>query len=164
MKKINQFLILLIGFTLPLNSCSKDESDNEEGKVTLIGQWELSEFKVTENASNPLLPDAEIILSELIATNCKILEYDFRANGEVFSESTILYIGTDPENISCPSGVSDSFSGTWELNGDTLIFNDGQGTESEGARISLSKDRLIIYGEGLSAENLSGTEFVLTRK
>ncbi len=165
MKKSKSVLAFLTGIILLcLHGCSSDDATENSEALTLVGQWELSAFKVSDTVSAPQLLVSEAIIGTLIEADCKILSYDFRANGEVFAESTILYISTDPDNIACPTGPSNSFQGTWELEGDILTFDDGQGSPSEGARIRLSQNELIIYGEGLSVENRSGTEFILSRK
>ncbi|QCW98828.1 hypothetical protein FGM00_01340 [Aggregatimonas sangjinii] len=144
-------------------SCTADDNLSiDEGD--LRGVWELAEFKVFDDATNTALPNAEFILSELLAIDCKILQYNFRADGTLITESTIHYIHTDPEIIACPSGVSTTFTGSWELNGSKLTLGDDASGSSDTIDILLAKNTLKIAGEELDPETLAGSEFVLRRR
>jgi len=113
-------------------SCSTDgEADNSEDSMAmedddnLVGLWVLTELRIDESVDNDDLDFASGILDFLVATECDLITFDFKADGTVDSESKANYIevgiGTGGLEIPCPE-QSDIETTLWSLDGDQLTF------------------------------------------
>ncbi len=156
--------------SIMLISCSTDQENETESTVetsSLIGLWSFSELDTDGATGNVELSND--ILTVLVAGGCDILTYDFKSDMTVTASvrdytetgNSVNDSGTGLL-IECPSDVVTTTS-VWALDGDQLSFINSDG-EIETITIELDGDVLIIPGEVINEDNLSGTDAIFTKQ
>ncbi len=155
------FLSLLFVAMLGV-SCSSDK-DNAMGEASLEGTWDVAELKVSDSNNQDLL-FAKGIFDALIAQDCDLLALTFNADGTLITRSGVSNIEIDfnATSIPCPTSFEEE-EATWSLEGDQLTITDAIGM-SETATIELNNSTLIVAGEDIEAESLTGTEIVFKKR
>lgn len=155
------FLSLLFVAMLGV-SCSSDK-DNAMGEASLEGTWDVAELKVSDSNNQDLL-FAKGIFDALIAQDCDLLALTFNADGTLITRSGVSNIEIDfnATSIPCPTSFEEE-EATWSLEGDQLTITDATGM-SETATIELNNSTLIVAGEDIEAESLTGTEIVFKKR
>ncbi len=155
------FLSLLFVAMLGV-SCSSDK-DNAIGEASLEGTWDVAELKVSDSNNQDLL-FAKGIFDALIAQDCDLLALTFNADGTLITRSGVSNIEIDfnATSIPCPTSFEEE-EATWSLEGDRLTITDATGI-SETATIELNNSTLIVAGEDIEAESLTGTEIVFKKR
>ncbi len=149
--------VALLGF-----SCSSDK-DNSMGTASIEGTWDVAELKVNDSSNQDLL-FAKGIFDVLIAQDCELLALTFKADGTLITRSGVSDIAIDfnSTSIPCPTSFEEE-DATWSLEGDQLTITDATGM-AETATIQLSSSSLIVAGEDIEAESLTGTDIVFKKR
>lgn len=143
-------------------SCSSDK-DNAMGTTSIEGTWDVAELKV-DDLSNQDLLFAKGIFDVLIAQDCELLALTFKADGTLVTRSGVSDIALDfnATSIPCPASFEEE-DATWSLEGDQLTITDATGL-AETVTIQLSNSTLIVAGEDIEGETLTGTEIVFKKR
>ncbi len=169
MKKIS---LLLLGLFVVFSCSSDDSSDNEsenntEGTNDLVGTWNMTDVRFTENLLDPTLNLADEIVDFLAEENCYLASFTFNADGTLTSSNSVNYIVPDATptglSVDCPT-ESDTDSGTWSLEGNQLTLTD-ENDVSETLTIQFEgNSTLVISGDDIDENNFAGAEAVFTRE
>ena len=159
---IKRSLLSLVFVALLGISCSSDK-DNVMGSSSIEGTWDVAELKVTDSGNQDLL-FAKGIFDVLIAQDCDLLALTFNADGTLVTRSGVSNIEIDfnATSIPCPASFEEE-EATWSLEGDQLTITDASGV-AETATIELRSSTLIVAGEDIEAESLTGTEIVFKKR
>ncbi|MEB8328732.1 lipocalin family protein [Flavobacteriaceae bacterium KMM 6897] len=154
---ISLVIVALLGF-----SCSSDK-DNVMGTSSIEGTWDVAELKVNDSNNQDLL-FAKGIFDVLIAQDCDLLVLTFKADGTLITRSGVndIEIDFNATSIPCPASFEEE-DATWSLDGDQLTITDATGL-AETATIQLNSSSLIVAGEDIEAESLTGTEIIFKRR
>ena len=150
-------IVALLGF-----SCSSDK-ENPMGTASIEGTWDVAELKVDDSNNQDLL-FAKVIFDSLLLQDCELLALTFKADGTLITRSGVSNIEIDfnATSIPCPSSFEEE-DATWSLEGDQLTITDATGM-AETATIQLTSSSLIVAGEDIEAESLTGTEIVFKKR
>ncbi|MEJ1222717.1 lipocalin family protein [Sediminicola sp. 1XM1-17] len=133
------------------------------GEASLEGTWDVAELKVSDSNNQDLL-FAKGIFDVLIAQDCDLLALTFNADGTLVTRSGVndIQIDFSATSVPCPVNFQEE-EATWSLEGDQLTITDATGM-SETATIELRNSTLIVAGEDIEAESLTGTEIVFKKR
>ncbi|MFT5941627.1 MAG: hypothetical protein ACI9AV_002044 [Sediminicola sp.] len=143
-------------------SCSSDK-DNGMGTTSIEGTWDVAELKV-DDSNNAELTFAKLIFDSLIAQDCELLVLTFNADGTLITRSGVsaIEINVNSTSIPCPTAFEEE-EATWSLEGDQLTITDATGL-AETVTVNLKSSTLIIAGEDIEGETLTGTEIVFKKR
>lgn len=166
--KLNKLIV--ISCAILAFSCSTDNEngmDEEQMEVSaLIGTWNMTDVRFTEDPNNTELNLADEIVDVLVAEDCILVSFTFNEDGSAVAENSVQFleinVGPTGLDVPCPTETTTD-STQWSLEGDQLTFINEDLVE-ETITIQLDGDTLIIAGEEIDSDNFSEGEAVFTRQ
>lgn len=154
---MNKTILVLLGCTLALVSCSsdKDESNEENISNNIVGTWDATELRINDDTASDDALFASGILEVLSREDCYIISLQFNEDLTAVATNAVNYIvpGADQTGIVVPCPTqSDSESSTYTYDGSVVTFLDGNGQEVE-VQVSIQGSIMTVNAADLEILN-----------
>lgn len=148
MKK-NFFTLLFVAVLI--SSCSSDDGD-DSGNNSIVGTWDAVELDFGESFDwNGDGTSSSNLMDEI---ECFAATATFTAEGDYSSATTGINFNADETGFTYSCGGAVTTSGTYSVDGDTLIVTDDEDGETGESTFDISGQTLTVTGyvEALEGE------------
>ncbi|MFD2100768.1 lipocalin family protein [Flagellimonas iocasae] len=134
-------IYLLLFATVLISSCSSDDGGSDGSSI--VGTWDAVEFNTAVGAD--FNQDGTASQNLMDEVDCFASTVTFTAEGGYSTATTGIYFEASEESFSITCDGVETTSGTYELNGNTLVTIDENGEVV--ATVTVTKDRLVVEGD-----------------
>lgn len=154
MKK-NIFTLLVVAILFA--SCSSDNGD-DSGNNSIVGTWDAIELNAGESFDwNGDGTSSSNLMDEI---ECFAATATFTAEGDYSSATTEVNFNADETGFTFSCGGPVTSSGTYSVDGDTLIITDDEDGETGESTFNISGQTLTVTGFVESVEGEATLVFV----
>ncbi|MEM0932374.1 MAG: hypothetical protein AAGJ12_07900 [Bacteroidota bacterium] len=161
---MKHFALPLLLLTILLNACSSNDDDVQD-ESDILGTYRLTGFNLDTDETTPELQLITVVYESLLANDCDFLNWRFEADGTFVALTTLVAIEgvfTDNGTVQCPEGLTQEVQGSWSfIDGNLLVSNADMPSD---VMIEVSGKKLIVKGEDLDPESLSGIILEFTKQ
>lgn len=163
MKKIKTLLIFTLVCAV-LSSCSKDAIDGDGDSI--IGIWQLSEYKRDTNGGTNNVNLGEDILNILNANNCVLVTFEFKDDDSLEIVNSVNYLqinaGLTGLIVDCPTEKDTNIS-AYTYDDGVLTYKDKNDVNIS-AKVSVEGNTLTINAEDLDLPNFDESGELIFKK
>jgi len=136
-------LFTLLFAAVLISSCSSDDGDGS-GSSSIVGTWDAIELNLGESVDwDDNGTSSENLMDEI---ECFAATATFTAEGEYSSATTQINFDITETGYTITCGGAVPASGTYVLDGNTLIVTDDEDGETEEATYDISGETLTVTG------------------